>query len=89
MRLAEILALSESITERANVKTVRIVRGQEIMMADLSTFDTFQNGNIIVQPGDVIYVEPIRKPFLEFSRDYGPFLSTLVSLTTLVIVLTK
>jgi len=40
-----------------------------------------------VEPGDVIYVEPVRRPFSEALRDYSGALSLLISLTTLVIVL--
>jgi polysaccharide export outer membrane protein len=41
----------------------------------------------VMQHGDVIYVEPIRRPVSEGVRDYGPLLSIVTSLTTLIIVL--
>jgi polysaccharide export outer membrane protein len=42
---------------------------------------------MIVQPGDLVYVEPLRRPFVEGSRDIAPLLSMVVSFVTLVIVL--
>ena len=37
--------------------------------------------------GDIVYVEPIRKPFSEGVRDYGPILSIITTLTTLIVVI--
>jgi polysaccharide export outer membrane protein len=51
------------------------------------TIDGYKKGNMIMQHGDIVYVEPIRRPLVEASRDYGPLLSLGISITTLVVVL--
>ena len=45
---------------------------------------------LTLEPNDIIYVEPVRKPFLESLRDISPvltFISTIATLgTTLFLV---
>ena len=41
-----------------------------------------------MQPGDVVYIEPIRRPFSEALRDYAGILTVVTSLTTLIVVIT-
>ena len=47
----------------------------------------YQKNNIVIQPGDIIYVEPIRRPFAEGVREYGPIMSMITSIGTLVVVI--
>jgi polysaccharide export outer membrane protein len=42
---------------------------------------------MIVEPGDIIYVEPVRKPFAEGLRDYAGLASLLISTLSLIIVI--
>ncbi|QSE97410.1 polysaccharide biosynthesis/export family protein [Fulvivirga lutea] len=85
--LAEVLALSQGITNNSKAHNLKVVRGSEVLLIDLTTIEGFQNGNILVEPGDVIYIEPIRRPFTEFMRDNGPILSVATSLISLIAVL--
>ena len=87
MKLTEVLAIGKGLENDAKAQNIRILRGDEVFLVDLSTVDGYQKGDIFIQPGDIIYVEPIRKPVSEATRDYGALLSMLISLTTLIIVL--
>ncbi|HRI80620.1 MAG TPA: polysaccharide biosynthesis/export family protein [Cyclobacteriaceae bacterium] len=87
--LAEILAQAKGLGNDAIAKNVRIVRGDKIFLIDLSTVEGFQAGNMIIEPGDIIYVEPIRRPVAEALRDYAGVYSLLISTLSLIIVLTK
>ncbi|MBL0740072.1 polysaccharide biosynthesis/export family protein [Chryseolinea sp. Jin1] len=87
MHLVEVLALAKGVSNDAKAHNIRVLRGKEVFLADLTTFDGYLKNNITIEPGDVIYVEPIRRPFTEAVRDYGPVISILTSLTTLVVVL--
>lgn len=86
-RLTEVLALSKGVGNDAKAQNIRILRGDQVMIADLSTFKGYLDNNMIMQPGDIIYVEPIRKPFLEGLREYGPVISIITSLGTLIYVI--
>ena len=85
--LVELLALASSIDNNAKVQNIRVIRGDQVMVADLSTIAGYQKSNMIMQHGDIVYVEPVRRPLSEASRDYGPLLSLGVSITTLIVVL--
>jgi polysaccharide export outer membrane protein len=85
--LVEVLALAKGIGNDGKAKDIRLFRGKEAYLIDFSTIDGLQKGNMIVQPGDLVYVEPLRRPFVEGSRDLAPILSMIVSVTTLIIVI--
>lgn len=87
VRLVEVLALAKGVDNNSKANNIRVVRGDQIFSADFSTFESYTKSNIIVEPGDVVYVEPIRRPLVEGVRDYGPVFAVVTSLTTLVIVL--
>jgi polysaccharide biosynthesis/export protein len=85
--LIEILALAQGLDNNARATNIRVLRDDEIFVADLSTFDGYKKSNMIMQHGDIVYIEPIRRPFVEGARDYGPILSLGISITTLMVVL--
>lgn len=85
--LVEVLALASGIDNNAKAHNLRIIRGDQYFVADLSTMEGYQKSNMIMQHGDIIYVEPIRRPVSEATRDYGPLLSLALSITTLIVVL--
>ncbi|WP_333818990.1 polysaccharide biosynthesis/export family protein [Ohtaekwangia sp.] len=87
MRLTEVLALARGINNDARASNIRILRGDTLFVADLTTFEGYKKNNILIKPGDIVYVEPIRRPISEALRDYGPVLSVITSLTTLIVVL--
>ena len=82
MTIAEILALSGGINFGSKASTIKLIRGDlsnpQVYMIDLSTIDAMRASVIGVQPGDIIYIEPWRRPWLEGLRD----ISSIVGLTT-------
>lgn len=85
--LAEILAVSKGLPNDSKSKNIRIVRKDQVFLVDLSTVQGFLSGNMIIEPGDIIYVEPVRRPFAEGLRDYAGLASLLVSTLSLIIVI--
>jgi len=88
-RLTEVLALAKSVDNDAKAHNIRVLRGDQVFVADLSTFEGYQKSNIIIEPNDIIYVEPVRKPFQESIRESVPFITVLSSLATLVFIITR
>jgi polysaccharide export outer membrane protein len=86
MSLLEVLALAKGLTNDSKAENIKLIRGEKVFEVDLSTIQGFRDGNIIVEPGDVIYVEPIRRPFSEGLRDNAGAISLLISLITLLVV---
>jgi polysaccharide biosynthesis/export protein len=86
-RLVEVLAMAKGIDVNGKAQNIRVLRGDQVFLADFSTFESYTKSNILIEPGDVVYVEPIRRPVAESFRDYGPVVAVVSSLTTLVVVL--
>lgn len=87
MRITEVLALSEGIKNDAKVQNIRLLRGDQVFHIDLSTIEGYRNTNMTVKSGDIIYVEPVRRPFSEFVRENGPVISVFTSIVSLIVVL--
>jgi polysaccharide export outer membrane protein len=87
MTLAEVIAMAGGLDRDSRADNVRIIRDDQLYVANLSTAQGYTNNNMLVQPGDIIYIEPIRRPASEALRDYFPIVSILSSLITLIVVL--
>jgi polysaccharide export outer membrane protein len=103
MNLLEVLALAGGVDGnggggsglyrnggRAN--NIRIIRGDlkspRVQQIDLSTLDGMRRANLQVEPNDVIYVDPIRRPLIDALVDAGPILSisSLLLTTTFFLI---
>ncbi|MDH5474180.1 MAG: polysaccharide biosynthesis/export family protein [Cyclobacteriaceae bacterium] len=89
MKLIEVLALADAIDNDVIVQNIRLMRGDEIYVLDLSKSDEVQKTNMLLKPGDIIYVEPLRRPFIEAVKDYGPIISLVSSLTAIVVIISN
>ncbi|MFM9840414.1 MAG: polysaccharide biosynthesis/export family protein [Cyclobacteriaceae bacterium] len=84
--LVEVLALAKGLNNDAKAQNIKLIRNDHVYQVDFSTIQGFKDGNMLVEPGDVVYVEPIRRPFTEALRDNFTIISVIVSLATLVAV---
>ncbi len=84
--LVEVLGLAKGLDNTSKAQNIRLIRGEKVYAVDFSTIDGFRNGNMLIQSGDVVYVETVRRPFSEALRDYSGIISMLVALTTLIAV---
>jgi protein involved in polysaccharide export with SLBB domain len=69
------------------INNIRIIRGDlknpQVQFIDLSTLEGMRRGNLQVEPNDIIYIQPIRRPLLESLADAAPVLSLFtIFLTT-------
>ena len=56
----------------AKAQNIKLIRGELVYQVDLSTISGMRESNLRVEPGDIIYVEPWRRPWLETLRDVSP-----------------
>ena len=98
MNLLEVLALAGGLDNNSTggsaalnrnggrASNIRIIRGDlknpRVQQIDLSTLDGMRRANLQIEPNDVIYVEPIRRPFLDALVDATPLLSVASLLLT-------
>lgn len=58
---------------------IRIIRGDlknpQVEQVDLTTITGMRRANLQVEPNDIIYIEPVRRPFYDALVDAGPALS--------------
>lgn len=102
MNLLEVLAAAGGIDGGAGssartggrANNIRLIRGNlknpQVQVIDLTTIDGMRRANLQVEPNDIVYIEPIRRPFFEALTDAAPIISlisTLAGLTTTVVYL--
>jgi len=91
MNLLEILALAGGLDNNSRGNNIRLIRGDlqdpEVFVIDLTTIDGLRSANLALQPGDVVYVEPIRRPVNESAREIAPMLGIISTLLALVLVI--
>ena len=87
VRVAEVLALAKGLDNNSMAQNMRLIRGEKVYEVDFSTIEGFKNGNMLIESGDIVYIEPVRRPFSEALRDYSGVFTILISLTTLITLL--
>lgn len=88
--LIEVLALYGGLNLGANAGNIKLIRGDlnhpEVYLIDLSSLDGMQASIVPIEAGDIIYVEPWRRAWIESLRDVSPVLSLAASVLTLIVV---
>ena len=91
--LVEILAEAGGLNLGARAQNIRLIRGDqtnpEVYMIDLTSIEGMKSSIITMKPGDIIYVEPWRRVWLEGLKDIAPILSLVSSVLTLALVLQR
>lgn len=89
--LIEAIALSGGINQGAKSQTVRLIRGSlnnpQVYQIDLSTISGMRSSIVMLEPGDIIYIDPWRRVWLESLRDVSPVLGLISSVITLTLVI--
>lgn len=93
MSLVEVLALAGGIDFGARAHNIRVIRGDlenpTVFQIDLNTIKGMKESILPIEPGDVIYVEPWRRPWLESVKDVTPALTAVTSLIAFILLLSN
>ncbi len=99
MNLLEVLALAGGVDGGGGGGTslyryggradnIRIIRGSlkspQIEQVDLTTITGMRRANLQMEPNDIVYIDPVRRPLLESLTDSAP----VIGLTTSIVSLT-
>lgn len=87
--LIEVLSLANGLDNLAKAQNIRVLRKEKVFLIDMSTIEGYKNGNMLIEPGDIVYIEPVRRPISEALKDYIGVLSLAVSIYALIIVTNK
>jgi polysaccharide export outer membrane protein len=88
--LFEIIAQSGGVGLYSYTNRIKIIRGNlsnpTIFTIDISKWDSYQQSNLVVQPNDIIYIEPLRRGGFEFLRDFSQISGILTILLSFYII---
>ena len=56
--LIDVISLSGGLKDTGKKNRIRIIRGKEVILVDLRKITALHEKSIIIQDGDIIYVEP-------------------------------
>lgn len=86
MSLLELLAITGGLNQGDKSQNIKIIRGHlsnpEVFQVDLSTIEGMKQSIVSIEPGDVIYVEPWRRPWKSVIGDITPLLGFITSILT-------
>lgn len=89
LTVAEVLAMAGGLQNSGKALDIKLIRGDQVFVIDFSTVAGYYAGNQIVQPGDIIYIEPIKRFLSENGTEVALILSIITSLTTLLVLFAK
>ena len=91
MNLLEVLAQAGGIDKNGKAHNIRLIRGDlqnpSVQIIDLSTIEGMRKAALNVEPNDIVYVEPVRRVFLEALGDYMPVFGAVTSVFTTYFVI--
>ena len=85
--IVEVLALAGGVNLGAKAQDIKLIRGEAVYEIDLSTISGLKETSLNVEPGDVIYVEPFRRPWRQSLTDVSPVLNLTSTLLALILVI--
>lgn len=76
------------------IDNIRIIRGDlknpQVQFVNLNTIEGMRKGNLQIEPNDIIYIQPVRRPLLDNLVDAGPvfgFVSTILGSVSVILTL--
>lgn len=91
--LIEVIALAGGLAADAKAHRVRVIRGDYdnpmIKRIDLSTISGLKDADMIIQPYDLIVVEPTTQVAPELLRQVTPILTLVTALTTIILLVRR
>lgn len=93
VNLIEAMALYGGLNDNMRTDKIRLIRGDlvnpDVQVIDLSNIIGMRKAQSKLLPGDIIYIQPIKRVFRETMTDILPIVSLAVSLLTLMILISN
>jgi len=87
--LLEVITLAGGLQAFTKAAKVRIIRGDlknpQVQVVNLHTIESIMTADLLIMPNDIIYVEAGRRPLVEAFKDFAPFISTILGLSSLTL----
>jgi polysaccharide export outer membrane protein len=89
--LLEVLSLVGGVNFGDRANNIKVIRGDltnpTVFEVDLTRLSSMQASIVPIEPGDVIYIEPWRRTWLETLRDVSPVLGVASSVATFLFLI--
>jgi len=85
--LAEAITLAGGIGTNGKASNIKLFRAKSVYQFDLTVLNNWEQSNFAIESGDIIYIEPIKRPLIESIRDITPVMGLVTSLITLVFLI--
>ena len=93
MTLFEVLASTGGISQNNNSKKIKVIRktkeGLKIFKVDLSTIEGINQGNMIMQSHDIVYITPNFNLGTEIAQDINSIFSFISTLSLVWLTITQ
>lgn len=78
--LVEVLMLAGGVPSFSDVSQIKIIRAgnlnnPKVEVVNLQYLTSAQNADLRIFPNDIVYIEPVRRPVVDFLRDYVPLVT--------------
>ena len=87
MSVAEVVALAGGINKSTKAHNLRLIRGDEVFLIDLSTLEGYYRTNQTVMSGDILYIEPVPRVLTQSATEISLIVSSITALTTLLLLI--
>ena len=91
--LIEVIAIFGGMPIDSRAKNIRLIRGDlnnpHVQIIDLTTIKGMETAQLQVLPNDIIYIEQVRKPFLESAREWSSVIGIITATITLLFLITN
>jgi len=85
--LAEAITLAGGIGTNGKASNIKLFRANRVYQFDLTVLNNWEQSYFAIESGDIIYIEPIKRPLIESIRDITPVMGLVTSLITLVFLI--
>ena len=91
--LIEVIALYGGMDIESKAKNIRLIRGDlkepHVQVIDLRTIEGMKLAQLHILPNDIVYIEQVRKPFLESAKEWSSVIGILTAAITLLVLITS
>ena len=91
MTVVEVVAMAGGIPQGSNSAQLRLIRGEltnpQVYEIDLSTISGMKRSAMIVESGDILYLEPWRRPFRQTLAEFSPFFNMTTSILAFIVLI--
>lgn len=89
--LIEVIALYGGMDKESKAHNIRLIRGDlkepHVQLINLKTIEGMKQAQLQVMPNDIVYIEQVRKPFIESARDWASIIGIITATIAMFVLI--